>query len=216
MILGDVIDEARILLQDSNTALQRFSDAQLLGFANQTLKRIAVLRPDLFAYVGSIPCTAGTVIQSMPTDSIRLMEIFSVSGGASVRETNRQVLDETYPAWVSDTAGACVNWMRHPRNSNKFFIYPKAPADQVLIGEYAKAPQDYDDATTVELLPDAYYPTVLDGVVFLAESIDNEHVNSGRAALFQKAFIDALAVNLQSRPTTDMEGTGLDTKEKLR
>lgn len=216
MILGDVVTEARTLLQDTNAALLRFSDADLLGFANQTLKRIAVLRPDLFAYVGEIPCTAGETLQSMPADSLRLMEIFRVDGGSAVREVNRQVLDETYPAWVSDAAGACVSWMRHPRNNNKFFIYPKAPANQVLIGEYTQFPPTYNNATEVALLPDAFYPTVLDGVVFLAESVDNEHVNSGRAALFQKAFSDALAVNLQARPTSDLEGSGMDDKEKIR
>ncbi len=216
MILSDVIADARILLQDTNIVLQRFSDDVLLGFANQALKRIAVLRPDLFAYVGEIPCTAGSVIQTMPADSARLMEIFSIKDGAGVRETNRQVLDETYPEWTTDAAAACVNWMRHPRHSNKFFIYPKAPPDQVLIGEYAQTPSDYDDSTEVELLPDAYYPVVIDGVVFLAESMDNEHVTSGRAALFLKQFTDALAVNLQSKPTTDMEEAGLNDKEKYR
>lgn len=216
MILSDVVSEARTMLQDTNTVLQRFSDADLLGFANQALKRIAALRPDLFAYVGDIPCTAGEVLQDMPADSMRLMEIFRIDDGPAVRETNRQVLDETYPAWVTETAAACTLWMRHPRNPNKFFIYPKAPADQTLIGEYVQFPPDYAAADSVDLLPDGYYPTVLDGVLFLAESIDNEHVNSGRAQMFQKSFTDALAINLQARPTTDTEASGMDDKEKFR
>lgn len=216
MILSDVISDARVLLQDTGVVSQRFSDEVLLGFANQTLKRIAVLRPDLFAYVGEIPCVSNSVIQSMPSDSARLMEIFSVKDGGGVRETNRQVLDDTYPEWVSDTAGPCVNWMRHPRNNNKFFVYPKAPSGQTLIGEYAQTPPDYALSDEVALLPDAYYPVVLDGVVFLAESMDNEHVTSGRAALFQKQFTDALAVNLQSKPTSDLESAGLDDKEQYR
>lgn len=216
MQLGEIIAEARVLLQDTNDALLRFSDDDLLGFANQTLKRIAVLRPDLFAYFGEIPCTEGETLQSMPADSLRLMEIIRIKDGDAVRETNRQVLDDTYPQWVNDTAAACEVWMRHPRNSNKFFIHPAAPADQILIGEYAQFPPDYDGSTDVELLPDAYYPTVLDGVLWLAESVDNEHVSAGRAQMFQKAFSDALAVNLQSRPTTDTEASGMDEKEKIR
>ena len=70
MILNDVVTEARRLLQDIS-APPRYSDAVLLGFANQTLKRMSVLRPDLFAYIGDITCTAGTVIQSPPIDSVR-------------------------------------------------------------------------------------------------------------------------------------------------
>jgi len=208
MILNDVITEVRRILQDIN-APQRYSDAVLLGFANQALKRIAVLRPDLFAYMGEIPTTAGAVIQSAPADSIRIMEIFQVKDGAGVTEVSRDSLDETYPGWMNDAAGPTVNWMRHVRNANRFFIYPKAPANQILIGEYAQTPQNYDGATTVALLSDAYFPVVVDAAVFIAESVDNEHVNSNRAQLFQQSFTQALGVSAQSRPITDTEESGL-------
>ncbi len=51
--------------------------------------------------------------------------------------------------------------------------------------------------------------------MFLAESIDNEHVNSGRAKLFQDAFIQGLGVSLQSRSVTDTESGGMDPKEVM-
>lgn len=213
MILADVVTEVRRILQDINEP-KRYSDAVLLGFANQALKRIAVLRPDLFAYVGEIPTTAGTVLQSPPSDSLRIMEIFQVQGGNGVTEASRDTLDQTYPAWMNDAAAPCVNWMRHVRNPNKFFIYPKAPVGQILIGEYSKSPRVYSSNETVELLSDAYFPVVVDGTIFIAESIDNEHVNSNRAALFQQSFTQALGAGLQSREITDTEEAGL-TKDKV-
>ncbi len=215
MILSDVITEARKLLQDtsSEASLRRFTDVVLLGFANQTLKRMALIRPDLFSYVGEITCTTGEVSQSAPSDSIRLMEIFRVKNGSAVRETNRQTIDQTYPAWVDATAGPTVNWMRHPRNPNKFFIYPKAPASQILVGEYAKSPPDYALGATVELLSDAYFTTVIDGTVFLAESIDNEHVATGRAKMFFDSFTATLDTNYKSRLFTDLDSGGLDKRD---
>ena len=125
MKLSSVITEARRLLQD-NTVPYRYSDAVLLGFANQALKRMAVLRPDLFAYLTTIPTVAGTNIQSIPSDGIRIMEIFQVSGGQAVTEASRESLDETYPGWMNVDAGECVNWIRHTRNQTKFFIYPSS------------------------------------------------------------------------------------------
>jgi|TARA_R110000787_G_scaffold75330_1_gene166833 hypothetical protein len=208
MILNDVITEVRRMLQDEN-APQRYSDIVLLGFANQSLKRIAVLRPDLFAKVGTMTCVQNEVIQSAPTDSLRVMEIFSVSGGNGCIETNREALDQAYPQWMNDTASATVNWMRHTRNANKFFIYPKAPANQVLDIEYAQTPPTYDGTTAVELLSDAYFPVVVDATIFLAESIDNEHVNTGRADVFYKSFTQSLAVNAQSKIVTDTEAGGM-------
>lgn len=215
MKLVDVIAETRRLLQDTNTGagLQRYSDALLLGLANQTLKRIALLRPDLFSYIGEIPTTQGNVLQSAPANSIRISEIFRVKNGLGVRETNREILDQTYPSWVDDAEGPCLSWMRHPRNPNSFFIYPKAPANQVLIGEYAQTPPDYTAEDDIALLPDAYFPVVVDGLMYLAESIDNEHVNSNRAQLFQKSFIETLSSNLAARVATDTEAAGMDKKE---
>jgi len=215
MKLIDVIADVRLMLQDTSTdsSLQRFSDATLLKFANQALKRMAVIRPDLFSLIGEIPCTAESVIQSMPSDSIRVMEIFQVKGGSSVRETNRETIDQTHPLWASDTAGETINWMRHVRNPNKFFVYPKAPSGQILIGEYAQTPPNYTADQDVELLPDVYYPVVIDGTIYLAESIDNEHVNSNRAAMFMQSFTQALTTSFQSRTVTDVESAGLTSKE---
>lgn len=212
MILNDVVTEVRRILQDTNSP-QRYSDDVLIGFANQALKRIAVLRPDLFAYIGEIPCVDGEVVQSMPSDSIRLIEIYRVKNGNGVIETNREALDQALPTWMNDTAAPAVNFMRHVRNANKFFIYPKAPASQILIGEYAQTPPDYDGTTSVALLPDAYEPVVIDATVFIAESVDNEHVNSNRAQLFQQSFTQSLGVSAQSREVTDPERGGLNEED---
>lgn len=214
MILNDVITEVRRILQDINSP-QRYSNAVLLGFANQALKRIAVLRPDLFALIGEIPTTAGQVLQSAPSDSIRIMEIFQVKDGSGITETNREALDQTYPTWMNDAAAPTVNWMRHTRNANRFFIYPKAPASQVLIGEYAQTPPVYTGSQTVTLLSDAYIPVVIDATVFIAESVDNEHVNSNRAQLFQQSFTQALGVSAQGRVITDTEEGGLTNEQVI-
>lgn len=214
MKLVDVLVSVRQLLQDSNSnpALQRYSDDLLIGFANQTLKRIALLRPDLFSFIGDITCVAGEVLQTAPADSIRLMEILRVKNGGSIRETNRETMDQTYPAWASDTAGPCVNWMRHPRNPNRFFIYPTSPPAQILIGEYSQTPQNYTASADILLLSDAFFPCVVDGTVYLAEAVDSEAVSSNRAEMFQKSLTGMLSASLESRNVTDKESAGMDTK----
>lgn len=208
MNLSSVVTETRRMLQDINTPV-RYSDAVLLGFANQALKRMAIIRPDLFALIGEIPTTANTIIQSAPADSIRIIEILYVKDGDGVTEVNRNTLDETYPAWMNDVSAKCINWMRHVRNPNRFFVYPKAITGQILIGEYAQAPKEYTANETVALLSDAYFPVVVDGTVYLAESIDNEHVNSNRALLFQQSFTQALGAGMQARALTDDDTSGL-------
>ena len=214
MTPADIIAEARVLIQDSRTPY-RYSDTVLLGFVNQTLRRMSILRPDLFMVIGDIPTVANTVIQSCPADSLRLVEIFQIKNGDAVTEVNREVLDQMSPGWVNEAAGTPLNFMRHVRNPNKFFLYPRPTAGIVLVGEYAQVPPAYTLNQTIVALPDSYLPVAADGVVFLAESVDNEHVNSNRAKLFQDSFNQTLAAGLQTRTLTDTEEGGLDPKQVI-
>ncbi len=212
MTPAQVIVEVRRILQDIRVP-QRYSDALLLGFVNQALKRMAVLRPDLFSVIDDFVTQAGQTIQSAPADSLRMMEVFQVKDGDGIVEVSRKAMDETYPGWVNDPAGPTVNWMRHVRNDNRFFIYPKAPAGQTLVIEYAQTPREYGLEETIERLSEAYFPVLVDGAVFLAESVDNEHVNSNRAQLFQQSFTQALGVSVQARSITDTEEGGLPPEQ---
>jgi hypothetical protein len=214
MTPNEVITEVRRLIQDTKAPF-RYSDAVMLGFVNQTLKKMVVLRPDLFAVIGDFTTIANTVLQSCPTDSVRLMQIFQVKNGDAVTEVSKETLDRMYPNWVSETAGVPVNFMRHVRNPNRFFVYPRPTAGVVLVGEYAQSPAAYALNDTIALLPDAYLPSVVEGTTYLAESIDNEHVNSGRAKLFQDAFTQGLGVGLQARAVTDTEEGGLDPAQVI-
>lgn len=211
MTPNEVITEARRLIQDTKTPF-RYTDTLMLGFVNQTLKRMVLLRPDLFTTIGDITLTANTVLQDCPAGAVRLVEIFRVKNGGAIVEVSRKTLDQTYPDWVNDPADQPVNFMRHVRNPTKFFVYPRPIAGVVLVGEYVAALPVYNIDATIAL-PEAYFSTLIDGVVFLAESVDDEHVSSGRAKLYQDSFIQSLGIGLQSRKITDTEEGGLDPQE---
>jgi hypothetical protein len=209
MLVSDVIGQARVLLQDTKVTY-RYSDSVMIGFVNQALKRMLYFRPDLFTTIGSISLTQDTVVQSLPSGGVRLVEIFSVSGGSALLEVSREMLDLSTPTWVSDTAGTPVNYARHVRNPTKFFVYPRPTAGVSLIGEYVNTPATYTAVgNTIANLPDTYLPSLVDCVVFLAESVDDEHVNSGRAKLYYDSFVQSLGANLGLRPLTDTEDAGL-------
>jgi hypothetical protein len=212
MTPNEVITEVRRLIQDTRTPF-RYSDTVLLGFVNQTIKRMVILRPDLFTIIADVPTVAGTVLQTLPSDSVRLVEIFSVKNGEAVVEVSREVIDQTTPDWISVAPDVPVNFMRHPRNPNRFFVYPRPRSGVELVAEYVQSPSTYDLTDPIDL-PDGYFSVLVDGTVFLAESVDNEHVSSGRAKMFQESFVQQLGVALQSRSLTDTEnGSGRPTQE---
>ena len=204
MTPNEVITEVRRLTSDTRTP-SRLSDSVLLGFVNQTLKRMAILRPDLFIVTGDIPTTPNAVLQTLPAGAIRLVELFYVKNGGAIHSVERDMLDRLSPTWPSDPAGVPVNYVRHPRNPYRYFLYPRPQAGVILVGEYVQTPVTYTLDQTIANLPDAYFPVLIDGTVALAQSIDNEHVLSGRAKLFEDNFVQSLNVGLQSRALTDNE-----------
>lgn len=202
-----VIAEVRKLLQDT-LAPFRYSDSDLLGYVNQVLKRIALIRPDLFTVIGDVTVTGSQVLQSLPSGAHRLVDIYNVKDGNAITETEREVLERAYPVWLSDPPGIPVNFMRHPRNPTKFFLYPRPAWGIVIVAEYSVQPSTYTLTDTLPL-PDTYFSTMVDGVVFLASSIDDEHINTGRAKLFLDSFVQGLGVELKFRDLLDNDDGGV-------
>jgi len=201
----DVITEVRRAVQDSRVPY-RYDDAYVLATVNSCLRRIALLRPDLFAEIGTVTCVVGQ-IQSAPADSIRIMEVLQAVGGDAVAEVNRETLDLALAAWPSGTTGAATDWMRHVRNPNRFFIYPPSAAGQQLLVEYARSPSNLALADPVPI-PDAYFPVVVDASVWWLESQDSESVSDARAKMFQDSFTQMLGMTAQTKPVTDTESGG--------
>lgn len=203
-----VITEVRNLISDTRVPF-RYSDTTLLGFVNQTIKRIVAYRPDVFSYIGTFTTTADSIIQTLPTDAVRLVEVFQVINGNAVTEVNRETLDQMYPEWVSETPAAPVNFMRHQRNPTRFFLYPRPVTGTQLLLEYIQAPPDYTLNQTITLLPPSFAPILVDGTVFLAESVDNEHVVAERAKLFYETFIAGINASLATRVIPDVESAAV-------
>ena len=214
MTPSDVITEVRRIIQDSRTPY-RYTDAELLGYVNQTLKRMATLRPDLFADIVDITPEADTAIQKLPDEAIRLMDIFQVKGGTAVTEADREAMSRADPDWMTATSGTPVNFMRHVKNGKRYFLYPPPSSGTVLIGEYAVSPEVLTINDEIEVIPEAYYATLIDGTVFLAESIDDEHVNSNRAKLFLDSFMQQMGTAIQSREVTDTKAAGMQPEQVL-
>jgi hypothetical protein len=197
MTPSQIIAEVRQLVQDTRAPF-RYADSVLLGFVNQTIRRTAMIRPDLFAQVADFATVPNEVLQSCPADSIRLIEIFRVKDGASVIEVNKETLDRSSPNWQNAPAGQPLNFMRHSRNANKFFVYPRPAAGVQLVGEYAQIPPIYTINQTLLYPIELYFSAIISGVVFLTESVDDEHVNSNRAKMFQEMYIAELGADLEA------------------
>lgn len=218
MTPNDIIADVRRLAQDSGLlrSPDTYRDSSLLSFVNQTIKNTAILRPDLFAFTNTaFAVAANQPIQTLPSDSIRLIEVFYVSsaGGGAIEEVDRDLLNRTDRNWVNAPAGIPVKYTRHERNPNKFFVYPRPQAGVTLALEYAQSPPTYAPTDTIQLLPDAYLPALVYGTVYLVEAVNdsanpNTRSDPSRSTAFQNTYTQMLGVSLQSRAVTDQESTG--------
>lgn len=188
--LSTVIALVRDTTLDEDAAAYRVTDAKLITYANDFLREAILLRPDLFSTIGEIPCTNDTVLQAVPAGSLVLVDIFQVKTGRIVREILRKDLDGFNSTWMSDTAAPAKNWIRHDKDPGKFFIYPKAPTSQILIGQTAALPTLFaaTSDTIPTTLPTAYYSAMHHYMVFRCEARDDEAVLAGRAKLFYDGF----------------------------
>ena len=209
--IGDVVADLRLAVQDTDATIYRYSDTHLTRIVNQALQRICLMRPDLFATITTITLVAGRE-QIAPSDSVRIIDVLGTLSGTNASEINQDSIDLMFPLWGQLPAGPAQSWIRKVRNPNGFSIYPISAAGQQIIIEYAQSPPTYDMVTPIALLSNAHFVSVLDASIWLVEAVDNEHVSSGRAKMFQESFIQGLGLTAQNKPVTDTYSGGADPK----
>lgn len=189
--LSTIVAKVRDTIQDEDSdPSYRISDVKMTQYANDFVRELALLRPDLFSTIGDIACTAGTCLQSAPASAVVLMDIFQVKDGRVVTEGKRRDIDRFNQNWLNDTAAAAENWIRQEKDPLKFFIYPKAPDPQTLVGQWAQLPAEMADvdAQIPAQVQEVYYSAMHHYMVFRAEAKDDEAVLSNRAKLFYDGF----------------------------
>jgi hypothetical protein len=211
MTPADVIDSARRVLRDGVflRSPDTYAAATLLVFVNNTIKRMVTLRPDLFTIVATVATTPNVALQTMPSDSFRLVDIFQVTSANTLEEVDRLQFNRTDINWAAEAAGTPVKFMRHPRNPNRYFLYPRPTTGITLQAEYVKIQPTYNLNDTITGLPDDYLPAVVDGVIYSVLSFENEinqtQLGQMRAKMYWESFTQTLGVSLQMRALTDTE-----------
>lgn len=194
--LSSIVASVRDTIQDEDATSYRVPDAKMVRFANDFVRDLALLRPDLFSTIGEITCVANTCLQTAPSAAFVLMDIFQVKNGRAVYECRRTELEAFNKNWQNDAAGEARHWIRHDKDPLRFFLYPKAPVGQILIGQWAALPAamtSVNDEIPLQV-KEIYYPAMHHYMVFRAEAKDDEHVLSNRARLFYEAFVSLVGM----------------------
>jgi len=190
--LNAAITTARGILGDTDATGYRYSDADLLQYANDALDVLVKLAPHLFYTDGDVACIEDSAMQAVSyDDAASLVEVRRIKGGNAVLPCDRATLDAYSPGWQSAASGAAVNWMPVADDPMRVLISPPAPAGQVLEVLYVRVPPEYT-STQDTGLPTTCSDMIADYIINRAESRDAEHVLAERAQAFGQSFINKL------------------------
>lgn len=202
MLFSTPVTTARGILNDTRPSAYRYSTADLLGYCNDALKELVALAPEYFHQEGLLDCEVDSCQQSLPwSDASGLVNILGVVNGNAITPIDRTDLDLFKPAWQSDIASPAVHWMKPDTDRVRFTIYPKAPTGQQIRVVYLRTPSVFgiNDDTG---LPVTLEPAITDYIVGRAETRDDEHSNTGRAAahlaMFKARFTKGVPNGVQS------------------
>ena len=198
MRLKDAIDTAVTILNDDGVTYAR---SDLLRYANDALDAMLLLAPHLFYEIGDLKCIPGETVQVVPfADAHALVSVLRIKGGNALNMFDKATMDMYHPGWHLDPAGPARGWCPDAsENSMRFYIWPKAPADQILEVVYVRVPKEYSETEEIGL-PATYAGAIIDFIVASAESRDDEHVNSGRATMFYNKFLAYFKKNEPVQP----------------
>lgn len=94
--IQDILNEARDYIQDTDTEVQRYSDADLIAYLNNGITEIRRIRPDFFvnSYDNALPrFTTSTLTEDWPLeDQTDTAIAYFVAGSAALRD-DENVLD---------------------------------------------------------------------------------------------------------------------------
>jgi len=199
MLANVVTNLARDALNDWAKVV--WTDAHLLTYLNDATLAIVNMRPDANSVIANVALAAGS-LQSLPTGGRRLFDItHNVTGGESIKRTDRSVLDLMNPEWRSVEATIVRAYVYDERTPKQFWVYPSIPSGQTPSVEiqYASAPAVVTDVDADDFpLDDSYAPAAVEWILYRAWSQDDTSPNYNLAQQKYQSFFSMLGQKVQA------------------
>lgn len=183
------INTARQVVNDTNSAMYRQSNDELVKYFNDGIKEASRLSPDHFKTTGDFTCVSGAHEQAVIyPDAQELVSVIRIKNGKAIHDMDMSAISRFNPNWAADTAGIPQNWAKIQGEKLRFYLYPKPSTMQVLEVSYIRNPAEYTINQAVDEVPSSWETALAWYVIHMAEMKDDEHVNSARAVAAYERF----------------------------
>ena len=207
-------DRVKITLQELAENGTRWTNAELMGWLNESYQTIIGLRPDAASVNEDLALVAGTK-QSIPASGLRLLDVVRNTATSSNKRgvilASRRQLDSTRRDWHGEPEQVSIeHYIFDDADPRNFYVYPPASVGATLEIIYSQVPVGHDysvSKTDAIKLPDTYAPAITDWIMFRCFSKDAEHAaNANRAQSHQAAFMNALGQKTATDSATSPNG----------
>ena len=208
--VADIINNAKVVLQEVADTGIRWTNPELVNWLNEFYQAAAQVKPDACSVNEQLELAAGTR-QAIPDNGLRLIEVVRNTGddsdGSAVMLTSRQSLDRMRRRWHADPAEASIElYVFDDMDPRSFYVYPPAKQGAALEIIYSKVAEPHDPSKSLETLKsekfrlnDALAPAATDYVLARAFAKDAEHsANLNRSQMHRNAYMQQLTGKIQS------------------
>lgn len=187
-----LINRAGYLLEDTGNV--SWSRTELLGWLNEGQSQVVAFAPGANTDRTNVTLVAGTA-QTLPADTLVLVDIPRNTNGPAVRSVARELLDDSPVDWHTQTATKLVkNFVYDANDQYAFYVYPPNNGQGQVTIVYARVPDQLTNESQPIEVDDSYQAAILNYMLYRAFSKDTDFVAGGaqKAGAYYEAFKDAL------------------------
>jgi hypothetical protein len=214
ILASTIIDKAAVQLLDTGNT--RWTRSELLGWLNDGQRQIVLLSPQTNNTVEVIQLAAGTR-QEIPASGWKLLDVIRYMGtngttpGRAIRVVSQELLDATDPNWHNARkTDAPMNFVFDLQEQDVFYVYPPNTGRGYAQINYAKVPTGLTNESQAIELNDIYQTSLLDYILFRANSKDAEYAPGLQLAasymqMFMSVFPSREKVDTENNPNQKLQ-----------
>jgi hypothetical protein len=199
-IVDDYVVDSALLYGD--VGYNRVEEPDWIRYLNAAIRALILVRPDAGSTTDNVQLVAG-VKQSIPTDSLRLLDITRNMGtdgataGKIITPTKRQHIDFSNLLWPAATGDIAVDNFSYDKNApTVFYVTPPVHAVTAVYVEMitSKLPTTLAATDDSMEINDLFFEPLVQYMLYKAFSADDEDVEFQKATQYLSNFFNLLQV----------------------
>jgi hypothetical protein len=211
-----VINNARTLLQDTDTGGIRWTDPELIAWLNEATAEVVRIHPEANSKNIDHNLVAGTK-QRIPTDGVQLINVIRNVGvggapGRVIRLIDHNIMNNERPDWHMETPTAvATRFTFDHKDPFNFYVYPPNSGTGRVTLVYSGAPTVVTAIGNDFPITAIYAAPVVNYICFRAWMKQvGDAASEQRAASYLALFNNAMGVKKTAEVETDPNARGMN------